>query len=46
VLTTSIVLQTGRGEFGAAVILGLVLLALAFMVNGVLTWAQQRGPKR
>ena len=24
----------------------LVLLALAFMVNGVLTWAQQHGPKR
>lgn len=46
VLTTSIVLQTGRGEFGAAVALGLVLLALAFMVNGVLTWAQQRGPGR
>jgi tungstate transport system permease protein len=46
VLTTSIVLQTGRGEFGAAVILGLVLLTLAFIVNGVLTWAQQHGPKR
>ncbi len=46
VLTTSIVLQTGRGEFGAAIALGLVLLSIAFMVNGVLTWAQQRGPKR
>lgn len=46
VLTTSIVLQTGRGEFGNAVALGLVLLTLAFIVNGVLTWAQQRGPKR
>ena len=45
VLTTSIVLQTGRGEFGNAITLGLVLLALAFMVNGVLTWAQQRGPR-
>jgi ABC-type tungstate transport system substrate-binding protein len=28
------------------VMLGLVLLALAFMINGVLTWAQQRGPGR
>ena len=46
VLTTSIVLETGRGEFGNAIVLGLVLLALAFMVNGVLTWAQQRGPRR
>ena len=46
VLTTSIVLETGRGEFGNAIILGLVLLSLAFMVNGVLTWAQQRGARR
>jgi tungstate transport system permease protein len=46
VLTTSIVLETGRGEFGNAIVLALVLLALAFMVNGVLTWAQQRGPRR
>jgi tungstate transport system permease protein len=46
VLTTSIVLETGRGEFESAIMLGLVLLALAFMVNGVLTWAQQRGPRR
>jgi tungstate transport system permease protein len=46
VLTTAIVLETGRGEFGNAIVLGLVLLALAFIVNGVLTWAQQRGPRR
>jgi tungstate transport system permease protein len=46
VLTTSIVLETGRGEFGNAIVLALVLLALAFMVNGILTWAQQRGPSR
>lgn len=42
VLTTAIVLETGRGEFGNAIVLGLVLLALAFIVNGILTWAQQR----
>ena len=46
VLTTAIVLETGRGEFGNAIVLGLVLLALAFMINGVLTWAQQRGGRR
>jgi tungstate transport system permease protein len=46
VLTTAIVLETGRGEFGNAVVLAFVLLALAFMINGVLTWAQQRGARR
>jgi tungstate transport system permease protein len=45
VLTTAIVLQTGRGEFAAAIALGLVLLTLAFIVNGILTWAQQRGAR-
>jgi tungstate transport system permease protein len=45
VLTTAIVLETGKGAFAAAVALGLVLLALAFLVNSVLTWAQQRGPR-
>jgi tungstate transport system permease protein len=46
VLTTAIVLEVSRGDFGQAVALGVVLLALAFLVNGVLTWAQQRGPRR
>jgi tungstate transport system permease protein len=46
VLTTSIVLETGKGEFAAAVGLGIVLLALAFLVNGILTWASQRGQQR
>jgi tungstate transport system permease protein len=45
VLTTAIVLDVSRGDFGQAVVLGIVLLALAFLVNGVLTWAQQRGPR-
>jgi tungstate transport system permease protein len=45
VLTTSIVLETGKGEFGAAIALGIVLLALAFIVNAVLTRAQHRGPR-
>jgi tungstate transport system permease protein len=42
VLTTAIVTATGRGEIGAALGLGLVLLGLAFAVNAVLTVAQQR----
>ena len=46
ILTTAIVLETGRGEFTAAIVLGLVLLCLAFIVNGILTWAQQRGQRR
>jgi tungstate transport system permease protein len=46
VLTTSIVLETGKGEFAAAIGLGIVLLALAFLVNAALTWAQQRGQQR
>ena len=43
VLTTAIVLETRRGDFGAALAMGLVLLALAFAVNAVLTRMQQ-GP--
>lgn len=46
VLTTAIVLDVGRGDFGAAIGLGGVLLTLAFLVNGVLTWAQQSGQRR
>ncbi len=46
VLTTAIVLDVSRGEFGQAVALAGVLLTLAFLVNGVLTWAQLRGPHR
>jgi tungstate transport system permease protein len=46
VLTTAIVLDVSRGEFGAAIELGGILLALAFLVNGVLTWAQQSGQRR
>lgn len=42
VMTTAIVLETRRGNFRTALTLGLVLLALAFAVNMVLTIAQQR----
>ena len=42
VMTTAIVLETRRGNFRTAVILGLVLICIAFIVNAVLTIAQQR----
>lgn len=42
VLTTAIVLETGRGSFELALALGLLLLALMYAVNVGLTWLQQR----
>ena len=42
VMTTAIVLETRQGEFGNAILLGTVLLALALGVNGLFTWVQQR----
>jgi len=42
VLTTAIVTVTSRGETGTALALGVLLLALAFVVTLVLTWVQQR----
>ncbi|HLB12943.1 MAG TPA: ABC transporter permease [Dehalococcoidia bacterium] len=43
VLTTAIVTETGRGNFGLAIALGVILLLLAFGANLVLTHLQQRG---
>lgn len=42
ILTTLIVLDTGAGNFGGAIALAIVLLAVVFSVNGLTTWAQQR----
>ena len=42
VLATAVVTLTGRGEIAAALILGGVLLAIAFAANLVLTIVQQR----
>jgi len=42
VLTTATVLETQMGNFGTAIALGLILLALAFAVNLLLTKIQQR----
>ena len=45
VLTTAIVLDTNMGEFGSAIALGVLLLAITFLINAALTWIQQRGKK-
>ncbi|MBI4546184.1 MAG: ABC transporter permease [Gemmatimonadetes bacterium] len=41
VMTTAIMLETRRGNFGTALALGLILLTLAFAVNLILTRFQQ-----
>ncbi len=46
VLTTAIVLETGKGEFAAAIALSILLLLLAYLVNLGLTWIQQRGSQQ
>lgn len=45
VLTTAIVLETGKGEFRNAIALSIVLLILAYLVNLGLTLIQQRGAR-
>lgn len=45
VLTTAIVLETGKGEFQNAIMLSIVLLFLAYLVNLGLTLIQQRGTR-
>lgn len=42
VMTTAIVLETRQGEFGSAIVLGTILLALALGINWLFTWVQQR----
>lgn len=46
ILTTAITLESSRGEFAQAIALGMVLLALAFLVNMVLTWWGRPGVVR
>ena len=42
VLTTATVLEAGKGNFDIAIALSVILLAITFLVNWVLTWIQQR----
>lgn len=46
VLTTAIVLETGKGNFANALVLGGLLLLLAFLVNLALTLIQQQGVRK
>ncbi len=45
ILTTSIVLYTGMGDFNDAIALGILLLLITFLINWALTWIQQRGAR-
>ena len=45
VLTTAIVLETSKGEFGQALALSTLLLVLTYLINLALTAIQQRGRK-
>lgn len=45
VLTTSIVLETGRGDFEMAMALGIILLTLAFTINYAITVVQERSKR-
>jgi tungstate transport system permease protein len=46
VLTTAIVSENSKGEFSYAIALSIILLALVFLVNLVLTLVQQRSKAR
>lgn len=46
VLTTAIVLENSKGAFGMAIALGIILMALVYLVNFLLTAIQQRSKKR
>jgi len=46
VLTTAIVLETGKGEFDKALALSALLLVITYLINLALTLIQQRGQKR
>jgi tungstate transport system permease protein len=46
VLTTAIVLETSKGEFGRALALSTLLLILTYLINLALTWIQQKSARR
>lgn len=46
VLTTATVMETSRGNFDTALAFGIILLALSFAVNFVLSHLQQRGRQK
>jgi tungstate transport system permease protein len=42
VLTTATVMETGKGNFEVAIALSIILLAMAYCINYILTHIQQR----
>jgi tungstate transport system permease protein len=42
VLTTATVMETSKGNFDIAIALGIILLLLAYVINLILTYVQQR----
>ena len=42
-ITTAIALETSKGEFGLAMALGIILMAVSFSVNILLSFFQQKG---
>ena len=46
VLTTAVVLEVSKGHFGLAIALGIILMALVYLVTLVLTMVQQRSKAR
>jgi tungstate transport system permease protein len=46
VLTTATVMETGKGNFDTAIALSLILLALAYFINLILTHVQQKDRPR
>jgi tungstate transport system permease protein len=43
VMTTAIVLETNKGNFGRALALGFILIGIAFIIMNGMTWLQQSG---
>jgi tungstate transport system permease protein len=46
VLTTAIVMENSKGDFGLAIALGIILMILVYLVNFILTMVQQRARAR
>jgi len=46
VLTTAIVLENSKGEFAVAIALSAILLLLAYLINLLLTWVQQKDAQK
>lgn len=42
-MTTAISLETSKGDFAQGIALGLVLLAIAFLINGILAFLRRNG---